>query len=81
MTWEKVLPERHDQRVFAFVIITEAILLLICVIALSIVMFFDKSPNTEAMTALVALTNWLLGSFGTLLAARGIVNGKPKDAT
>jgi hypothetical protein len=35
--------------------------------------------NTEAMTALVSITTTLIGSFTTLLAARGIINHKNKQ--
>jgi hypothetical protein len=72
--WSELVPaERHEQRVFAFVIIVESALLLICVIALAIAMFLKESRNTEAMTALVSITNMLIGSFATLMAARGML--------
>jgi len=43
------------------------------VIALAIAMFLKESRNTEAMTALVSITNMLIGSFATLMAARGML--------
>jgi hypothetical protein len=80
--WTELVPsERHEQRVFAFVIIVESMLLLICVCALVAAMFLQTDGrNTEAMTALVSITNMLIGSFATLMAARGILkkqNGEP----
>jgi hypothetical protein len=67
--------ERHEQRVFAFIVIVEAAILLFCVVILGVAAFFHKaSENVEALTALVALPSLLIGSFATLLTARGITN-------
>jgi hypothetical protein len=75
--WSDIVPqERHEQRVFAFVIVIESLLLIICVTSLALAMFF-RAENGEAMTALVSITNMLIGSFATLMAARGLLkNGK-----
>jgi hypothetical protein len=73
-----IVKERHEQRVFAVVILVEAALLVICVTALGIAMFVKAAENSEAMTALVSITTTLIGSFTTLLAARGILNHKEK---
>ena len=71
--------QQHGQRVFAVVILIEAFLLIICITALSVAMFVMTPENTEAMTALVSITTTLIGSFTTLLAARGIINHKNKQ--
>ena len=77
--WEKVLPERHEQRVFAFIIICYSILLTVCVLVLAGAVFFHETQNVEALTGLVAMSTTLLGSFTTLLAGRGIVNHKKEE--
>jgi hypothetical protein len=71
---EIVSEQQHGQRVFAVVILIEALLLVMCIAALSVAMFVMTPENTEAMTALVSITTTLIGSFTTLLAARGIIN-------
>ena len=75
---DKVLPERHEQRVFAFVIIIYSSILIVCVICIGFAVFSKQTENVEALTGLVALTTTLMGSFATLLAARGVINHKEK---
>jgi hypothetical protein len=74
-----IVKQRHEQRVFAVVVLVEAALLVVCVTALGIAMFVRAAENSEAMTALVSITTTLIGSFTTLLAARGILNHKNKQ--